>query len=305
MMRPNLSRAFAATFAAMLLVSAATASAHEAAMNDPTNDGADGHPDIVRTTVGHTEGGRLKHTIETDVAFSTPEAPCLAIRAVYPGELDYYVCGDGRVHRVSNDNVVGTAGVSRPNDRTIMYAFARKAIGASSAYRWRAESRADACPHERCDVSPDTFTLHEQEVTYQAWAIKFMAEMDAKDCQSNRIALLAWEANEGTQAVFNPLATTYDMPGATAFNSTGVRNYVSLAQGLNASRLTIERGWSAYGYGLIIKRLRDCAPALRTAKAIRASSWCEGCSGGQYVTGLIDSVRDNYGTYANRLIATH
>lgn len=292
-------------FAAVLLLTAATASAHEDATSDPANDGVDGYPDIVETAVGHTEGGRLKHTVEADVAFATPNAPCLSIRATYPGELDYYVCGDGKVHRVSNDNVVGTAGVTRPNNRTVMYAFPRKAIGASSAYRWRAESRAPECSHDRCDVSPDTFALHEQEVTYQEWAVKFMAEMNAKDCQSNRIAIAAWEANEGTQAVFNPLATTYDMPGATKFNTTGVRNYLSMAQGLNAVRLTIERGWSAYGYGLIIKRLRNCAPALRTAQAIRASSWCEGCTGGKYVTGLIDSVRDNYTTYANRLIATH
>jgi hypothetical protein len=117
--------------------------------------------------------------------------------------------------------------------------------------------------------------------------------------------MLAWEANEGTAAVFNPLATTYVLPGSTKFNTSGVRNYVSLAQGVKGTRLTLENGAKSYGYQPILDRLQACAPPLYTAKAIRASSWCSGCSGGRYVTGLIDDVQNNYQTYADRLIATY
>jgi len=100
------------------------------------------------------------------------------------------------------------------------------------------------------------------------------------------MAAICW-ANEGTAAVWNPLATTYYLPGATKFNSVGVRNYESLGQGLNGTRLTIERGFTAYGYGEIVRRLDRCAPPMKTARAIKRSKWCYGCSGGRYVTGFI------------------
>jgi len=86
------------------------------------------------------------------------------------------------------------------------------------------------------------------------------------------------------------------MQGATTFNWVGVKNYNSLADGLDASRLTLERGYDIYGYGNIIQSLKRCGPAEGTAEAIALSSWC-GCGVG-YVASLIEGVRKHFTTYA-------
>lgn len=139
----------------------------------------------------------------------------------------------------------------------------------------------------------------EKSVPYGQWADAFLAhELGAPTCRANEVAMVAWQLNEGTSADWNPLATTYSMPGATSFNSIGVKNYTSLAQGLDATRLTLQKGSSTYLYGPIIANLRRCASAMKTAEAINASSWCRGCTYGRYVTGLIDKVEANYDAYA-------
>jgi hypothetical protein len=37
---------------------------------------------------------------------------------------------------------------------------------------------------------------------------------------------------------------------------------------------------------------------MTTARAINASAWCRGCTGGAYVTGKIAQVQANYSVYA-------
>ena len=133
-------------------------------------------------------------------------------------------------------------------------------------------------------------------VTYGQWAKLLAGELGAPACKENLIVLISWQRAEGTDARWNPLATTYSMPGATYFNSVGVKNYVSLAQGLDASRLTLIRGWDSYGYGEIVQSLRRCGKAEDTAAHIAASSWC-GC-GSSYVVYLIDSTRKNFNFYS-------
>lgn len=133
-------------------------------------------------------------------------------------------------------------------------------------------------------------------VSYGQWARLAAAQFKAPGCKENLIALIAWQANEGTDARWNPLATTYDMPGATDFNWIGVKNYVNLKQGLLASWLTLQRGWKTYGYGDIVVSLRKCGKAEDTAAAIAASSWC-GC-GSYYVLSLVDDVRRNFDFYS-------
>jgi len=139
----------------------------------------------------------------------------------------------------------------------------------------------------------------EKSVPYGQWADVFLAQgLGAPTCRDNEVAMVAWQLNEGTSADWNPLATTYSMPGAGSFNSVGVKNYASLAQGLDATRLTLEKGSSTYLYMPIIASLRKCSSAMKTAEAINASSWCRGCTSGRYVTGLIDKVEANYSSYA-------
>jgi len=55
-------------------------------------------------------------------------------------------------------------------------------------------------------------------------------------------SLAEWQRREGGTAAFNPLNTTQRAPGATNYNSVGVRNYRSQQQGLNATVETLRNG---------------------------------------------------------------
>ena len=88
------------------------------------------------------------------------------------------------------------------------------------------------------------------------------------------------------------------MAGAGTFNGAGVRNYVSLQQGLQASALTLRTGSSSYGYTGSSTAWRRAPNPSVTAAAINASMWCHGCAGGAYVTGLIPRVEAAYDLYA-------
>ena len=141
-------------------------------------------------------------------------------------------------------------------------------------------------------------------VTYEAWARGFLGMVGASTCDDNVTLVVTWETAESTQAWFNPLATTHDMEGAGIFNSSGVRNYVSVQQGLDASRDTLLGGAESYGYGAILSALQSCASAETTARAIRDSAWCRDCAGGSYVTGLLPVVRATWSEHAARLVST-
>jgi hypothetical protein len=88
--------------------------------------------------------------------------------------------------------------------------------------------------------------------TAEEWARAFLTEIGAPGCRENLVLVVAWQAQEGTDARFNPLATTHWMPGSTDFNSVGVKNYRSVAQGLAAARETLEQGADSYGYEPIL-----------------------------------------------------
>jgi len=143
-----------------------------------------------------------------------------------------------------------------------------------------------------------------EPVSYEGWAGAFLGRLGAPACGENLLIVVTWETAESTSAAFNPLATTRDMPGASDMNTVGVKHYVSLRQGLDASRDTLLLGAESYGYGAIVESLRRCASAEVTARAINASAWCRGCVGGAYITGLLPIVRDSYREHAARLVST-
>jgi hypothetical protein len=78
----------------------------------------------------------------------------------------------------------------------------------------------------------------------------------------------------------------------------GVKDYRSVAQGLAASRETLEEGADSYGYGAILSSLRVCDDAEATAWYVNASAWCRACTDGAYLTGLLSAVRADYAAYA-------
>ncbi|MEX0755576.1 MAG: hypothetical protein WD556_10760 [Actinomycetota bacterium] len=260
--------------------------------------------DIRTMTTERTDDGRMRYRINTEDEFERDKAPCMRIQAGLKRKA-FRICGSGDVVRPDGTKVA-KAKVSRPTKRSIVYTFGTKALGPTvSFYRWRAVVLANRCPQGVCDRSPNRgWITFKRRMTYGAWADSFMHELDAPACRNNRIVTTAWLVNEGTTAVWNPLATTYSMPGNTVFNSHGVKNFPNHATGLDASRLTLERGWEIYDYGAIVRKLRHCAGPKDTARAIKRSSWCAGCTNGRYVIGLIKTVKSNLASYTNRLVAT-
>lgn len=129
------------------------------------------------------------------------------------------------------------------------------------------------------------------------WAHRFLRYLDAPTCRDNLVVVMAWQANEFTQARWNPLATTHRMKRSASFNEVGVQDYLSLTQGLRASAETLTGGAASYGYGAILDALGRCADAITTADAIRASAWCRGCSNGAYVVELVPIVEQYFDRY--------
>jgi hypothetical protein len=138
----------------------------------------------------------------------------------------------------------------------------------------------------------------EEHVSYGRWAGLFLRVMGVPVCRNNVVAVVSWQVAESTQAAWNPLATTHRMDGSTDFNGVGVQNYPSLAQGLQATKETIDYGWDVYGYGAIVVSLRACGQPMRTASAINASRWCYGCVDGQYVLNIVPEVDADLQNYA-------
>ena len=133
--------------------------------------------------------------------------------------------------------------------------------------------------------------------SYGRWSVFFLRSIAAPVCRSNEVVLIAWQLSEFTQAAWNPLATTTRMTGSTDFNTVGVQNFVSLSQGLEATRLTLNNG--ASGYGAILANLHACSAPITTARAINASAWCHGCAGGQYVVNNVAKVEASFFLYGS------
>lgn len=78
------------------------------------------------------------------------------------------------------------------------------------------------------------------------WAEQFLATGGWPITQQNIDAVLIWMEGENTSAQWNPLATTFNVPGASSnFNSAGVKNYNNFSTGLQASAGTVT-GTPAY-----------------------------------------------------------
>ena len=87
----------------------------------------------------------------------------------------------------------------------------------------------------------------------KAWARSFLATIGAPQTAANIQSVMAWINREGGGGKNNPLNTTLSMPGATDFNSVGVKNYATVAVGILANAKTIMGG----GYSDILTALRS------------------------------------------------
>ena len=90
--------------------------------------------------------------------------------------------------------------------------------------------------------------------------------------------LVVWAPHENTSAVWNPLATTWGMPGATNFNRVGVKNYPSKTSGVHGTANTLN-----LGYYDAIRRMMAGRSFDREALRRALSTWgtCHGatCNG--------------------------
>lgn len=96
-----------------------------------------------------------------------------------------------------------------------------------------------------------------------------MSKLGIDATSENIRAMNAWAQAEGTRAQFNPLATTQGAAGATRFNSVGVRNYASYADGVEATVKTLTNG----RYGNVLEALRAGNSAEAVGRAVADSPW--------------------------------
>jgi len=96
--------------------------------------------------------------------------------------------------------------------------------------------------------------------------------------KTNQLGLCAWQAGERAPDLAlagprnNPLSCTLWVPGSSAFNDIGVRNYGTLESGLLATLLTLEQPTEG-NYGPIREWLVDGACACMLLRAVAASEW--------------------------------
>ncbi|MBA2714203.1 MAG: hypothetical protein H0U55_11720 [Rubrobacteraceae bacterium] len=115
-------------------------------------------------------------------------------------------------------------------------------------------------------------------VTREHFAIHLLDAVGAPASKRNLYALVSWMQAEGSRARFNPLATTLPWPGATNFNSVGVKNYPALVDGIAATARTLNYGADRdlYGYEAIRSRMRRNFRPGRTLRAVESSEWGTG-----------------------------
>jgi hypothetical protein len=95
--------------------------------------------------------------------------------------------------------------------------------------------------------------------------------LGAKVTLHNRRAWASQMQAEGGSAKNNPFNTTMPMPGATNFNSVGVKNYVNAEQGIQATIKTLKE--DGHGYEKIRQLLRANGTAVQIVTAIGRSDW--------------------------------
>jgi hypothetical protein len=101
-----------------------------------------------------------------------------------------------------------------------------------------------------------------------SWAQDILSGIGAPVTPENIKMMETWMAHEGGAIHNNPLNTTQEAPGATNWNSIGVKTYNSYEQGLAATLQTLNNGM----YGAILEAFRRGDPAAARS-AIVSSPW--------------------------------
>ena len=97
--------------------------------------------------------------------------------------------------------------------------------------------------------------------------------LGAEPTKSNMLFMYAWRQAEGGKAKNNPFNTTLKMPGATSYNSIGVKNYETPEKGIEATCKTLKNGRDKYGYDKIIDGLKNDVGLSQLSDAVINSKW--------------------------------
>jgi len=106
----------------------------------------------------------------------------------------------------------------------------------------------------------------------QNFYAKLLENLGAPVSEENLKFLYAWRQSEGKAGKFNPFNTTWDLPGSTNFNSVGVKNYQTLADGMIATIKTLKNG----RYNCIVDGLKNDIGADKIAKCESLKTWGTG-----------------------------
>jgi cell wall-associated NlpC family hydrolase len=105
------------------------------------------------------------------------------------------------------------------------------------------------------------------------WQVALTRTLGIPTTAENLKFLSAWQQAEGGSAAYNPLNTTQPAPGASAYNSVGVRNFVSPQQGIQATAQTLANGH----YNNLLSMLRSGkATAAQLASQPDLKTWGTG-----------------------------
>lgn len=112
------------------------------------------------------------------------------------------------------------------------------------------------------------------------WELELEQDLKAPDSPATMQFFDAWAHEEHGSidgpwggydqgGAFNPFDTTLSEPGATDYNSVGVKNYTSEAQGLEATASTLEEA----PYATLLADIRSGASLITLEEAEDASPW--------------------------------
>jgi|HubBroStandDraft_4_1064222.scaffolds.fasta_scaffold00006_160 hypothetical protein len=107
---------------------------------------------------------------------------------------------------------------------------------------------------------------------WNGWETSVLGQLGYPETTANIEFLDAWQKYEGGTAAYNPLNTTWKMPGSTNYNSAGVQNYLSASQGTQATVRTLNDGY----YPHVLAALKSGSPceyANRSGLVADISTW--------------------------------
>jgi hypothetical protein len=115
------------------------------------------------------------------------------------------------------------------------------------------------------------------------WRYRLERSVHAKGGGANHDLLGAWAKAEGGSARNNPLNTTEPWKGATDYNTAGVKNYRTGADGIAATTATLLNGH----YPGIVRDMRDGRKTARLIVTSNASEFDTWGTGAVHILALL------------------